>query len=411
MRHTGITIAAPLLALALLAADAGAQGRIVQLPRADRALAGAPAAVYTIGAAEGAEEETFGTIAGVGFDAAENLYVLDQQNARVMVYGPNGRFLRRIGKKGQGPGELMIPTQIAVAPDGTVTINDMATQRLNVFRPDGTFVRTLQTPGVTTGGPLAWHPRGFLGAFRPMMSREGNFSQTSTSVPLLLYPAAGGEPAKVFDVPQTISVQQTSGGPAAAQTTRLRVSGPAAFSPAVLYGVLPTGQVALSFTSGYTVRVIDTKGQTLRYLQRPLPVRLTTEADRERARAQRREMFRTGRGMVRIVTGGGGGAAPPPPSAAELEARMGEMRFADTIAALRGLRTSPSGKIWVERTGRLVGEPGPLDLITPEGQYLGTTTAMQLPGAISRGGLAAFITRDEDDVEQVVVKRLPAGWR
>lgn len=62
-------------------------------------------------------------------------------------------------------------------------------------------------------------------------------------------------------------------------------------------------------------------------------------------------------------------------------------------------------------TGRIVGEPGPIDLVTPEGNYLGTITGSRLPDAISRGGLAAYIERDENDVERVIVRRLPESWR
>lgn len=407
MRHTGWKVAAPLLAVALLAANAGAQGRVVTLPRADRPLAGAPATVYTLGAAEGSEEQMFGIIAGVAFDAAENLYVLDRQNARVMVYGPNGRFLRQIGRKGQGPGELMIPTQMAVAPDGGVTVHDIGAGRMSVFRGDGTFVRNLQT-GRTMGGSLVWHPRGGVVATSREISGPEDLSGTMTSIPLVFRSASGGEPVKLFDVPQRTSASQSSGGTPAARTTRLVVSAPATFSPTVMYDVLPAGQIALSFTSGYTVRVLDAQGQTMRYLQRPFPVRLTTDADRQHAREERTRRLRNGRD---IITVGGNGRAGMSISPAQLEAQMGTMTFHDTIPALRGLRASPSGKIWVERTARVVGEPGPLDLITVEGQYLGTTTAMKLPAALSRGGFAAFIERDEDDVEHVVVRRLPAGWR
>ena len=90
---------------------------------------------------------------------------------------------------------------------------------------------------------------------------------------------------------------------------------------------------------------------------------------------------------------------------------LSEMEFADTIPALSGLRVAPSGKLWIGRTGPVVGEPGPIDLVTPEGQYLGTIMGSALPDAISRSGLAAYVERDDDDVERVIVRRLPANWR
>ncbi len=417
MIHTNRRYAAPQLAAALLAlgaADAAAQGAIVRLPERDRPLAGTPAQVFAIGRAEGAEHEMFGEIAGVAFDASDNLYVLDRKGFRVMVYDRNGRYLRQIGTEGEGPGELIAPMQLAVAGDGTVIVSDLGRPGYALFRPDGTFLRNVSVNGwmPNPGTPVGWHPRGgIVAAYRQPFGppRPGSSTQTQNVVPLLFQPVGGGEPTRIYDIPQTTRVEQQSSGPG---QVNIRMRPPPAFSPAVLYDVIPTGQMALSFTSGYTVRIVDTSGQTLRYLQRPVRPRLTTEADRRRAREDRREAMASGRGMVRIQRGGGGGGGPAPGrSPQEMERILGEMEFADTIPALRGLRAAPSGKLWIERTGPVVGEPGPIDLVTPEGQYLGTITGSPMPNAFSRSGLAAYVERDEDDVERVVVRRLPANWR
>ena len=94
-----------------------------------------------------------------------------------------------------------------------------------------------------------------------------------------------------------------------------------------------------------------------------------------------------------------------------MEQQLAETQFLDTIPALRGLRVTPSGKLLVERTGENVGDPGPVDVITAEGQYLGTFRGVGLPAAVSRGGLAAYVEYDEDEVARVIVRRLPEGWR
>jgi hypothetical protein len=414
--------AGPLLAAALLALDAGgarAQGPIVRLPQADRPLAGTATQVFALGKAEGADHEMFGIVAGVAFDAAENLYVLDRQNPRVLVYDRTGRFLRQIGKRGQGPGELMVPVQVVLATDGTVVVQDLGRPAYSLFRPDGTFIRNVSTDAwmPTLFGGLAWHPRGgVVGTFRQAPSetrRAGTSTQLGSTLPLMFQPMTGATPTRLFNVPQQWTVQQST-QPRRGEGARveMRIAGPPTFSPPVLSGVLPNGQIALSFTPGYTVRILSPDGQTLRYLQRPVRTRLTTDADRERARQERRELISSGRGGIMITRGGGGGSAPPPPDMRQMQEReLENMRFADTIPALRGLRVAPSGKLWIERTGPNVGEPGPVDLVTPEGQYLGTITGLGLPNAISRSGLAAFVEQDDDGVERIIVRRLPAAWR
>jgi len=412
--------AAPVLALALLAVDADAaraQGQIVRLPEADRPLAGTPTQVFAVGKAEGADHEMFGIVAGVAFDAAENLYILDRQNPRVLVYDRAGRFVRQIGKRGQGPGELMVPLQVVVAADGTLVVADLGRAAYSLFRPDGTFIRNVQmdewTPSFGSSS-LSWHPRGgVVGTFRQMpgQARAGtsHFEQTA---PLMFIPMAGGSPARLFNVPQQWKVEQSNQPQQGGNRLMMRITSPPVFTPPVLFGVLPDGRTALSFTPGYTVRILDTGGQTLRYLQRPMRTRLTTEEDREQARERQREVIASGRGGIVITRGGGGGTPGPVPDMRQMQERqLAEMRFADTIPALRGLRVAPSGKLWIERTGEDVGEDGPVDLVTPEGQYLGTLTGVGLPDAISRGGLAAYIEEDEDGVQRIVVRRLPAAWR
>lgn len=415
---------APLLAAALLALDAGgawAQGPVVRLPEQDRALAGTAPQVFAIGRAEGADHEMFGEIAGVVFDAQENLYVLDRQSNRIIVYDRNGRFLRQISKRGQGPGELISPLQLVMGGDGTLIVSDPGRFGYSIFRTDGTFVRNVRVESVLfSPRGIAWHPRnGVIGAF---MQRPGDRpgTQISTAEPLMFVPLGGGEPTRVFTLPSRDQVTQNS-TPAGEGGVNVRMTRrpPPAFSPVTMFDVLPDGNVALSFTSGYTVRIVDLNGQTLRYLQRPMRPRLTTDRDREQARVARREQMASGRGQIRIsmggpAGGGGGGRGEPGrgnPDPAQMERMMGEMEFADTIPALQGLRVTPSGKLWIERTGQNVGDPGPVDVVTPQGQYLGTVTGIGLPDAFSRGGLAAFIEYDDDGVGKVVVRRLPANWR
>ena len=93
MIHARSTFAAGLLAAALLSGNAAAQDRVVRLPERDRPLAGTPAQVFAVGRENGAAHETFGIVAGVAFDASDNLYVLDRQATRVMVYDRTGRFI------------------------------------------------------------------------------------------------------------------------------------------------------------------------------------------------------------------------------------------------------------------------------------------------------------------------------
>ena len=89
--------------------------------------------------------------------------------------------------------------------------------------------------------------------------------------------------------------------------------------------------------------------------------------------------------------------------------RIETLEFAEEVPVVRDLRTSWRGRIWVLRRGDEPVSDGPIDILASDGRYLGSyrAGATELPDAFGPGGLAAFIERDELDVQTVVVKRLP----
>ena len=90
-----------------------------------------------------------------------NLYVTDLSQ-RMAVISPAGKVLRRWGKRGSGHGEFDFisadPTtpadvhaQIAVGPDGKVYVSDSGNARVQVFTPQGRFVRQFGSYGSGKG--------------------------------------------------------------------------------------------------------------------------------------------------------------------------------------------------------------------------------------------------------------------
>lgn len=94
----------------------------------------------------------------------------------------------------------------------------------------------------------------------------------------------------------------------------------------------------------------------------------------------------------------------------EIRKLLDNMEFAERIDVVHDLFADPMGRLWVERAPAVWGDPPPLDLITTAGRYIGTVPGLDLPLAVSRTGLAAWVEKDEMEVEQVVVRRLPASW-
>jgi hypothetical protein len=71
-------------------------------------------------------------------DAGGNIYVLDQGNNRIQVFDGAGRYLRTLGREGEGPGEMSLPIALAVAADRVVLRADR--NRLDIWSVDGPHV-------------------------------------------------------------------------------------------------------------------------------------------------------------------------------------------------------------------------------------------------------------------------------
>lgn len=127
-------------------------------------------------------------------DAEGRLYVLDSMNHRIQVFDRDGKFIKSIGRRGQGPGEFNMPSSISLDASGNLYVVEAGPGRVQVFAPDGALVKTLKMPDsgisnahvLSSGGILS---AASMGAVRAMRLRAGDADKID-SLPALV---------KVFD--------------------------------------------------------------------------------------------------------------------------------------------------------------------------------------------------------------------
>jgi hypothetical protein len=96
-------------------------------------------------------DQGFTNITSIALDRDGNLYVFDRPALSVKVFSSSGRFVRTIGRPGQGPGEFEGPAMIGVKGDTLwVSTNDAppCAKRLTLFRRDGTYVSQITLPRI-----------------------------------------------------------------------------------------------------------------------------------------------------------------------------------------------------------------------------------------------------------------------
>jgi DNA-binding beta-propeller fold protein YncE len=105
---------------------------------------------------EGAGQGEFVGPFDIAVDQEGFVYVMDEYNFRIQKFTSEGRFLIAWGEKGKvnvvfsalnflfpedHEGQFYYPARVAVGPDNLVYVADSYNNRVQVFTPEGTFVR------------------------------------------------------------------------------------------------------------------------------------------------------------------------------------------------------------------------------------------------------------------------------
>ncbi len=81
----------------------------------------------------------------VTWDKAGNIFISDGYvNSRIAKYDKNGDWVNQWGNPGKNPGEFNTPHSIAADAQGNIYVADRGNARIQVFDPDGAFLREIR---------------------------------------------------------------------------------------------------------------------------------------------------------------------------------------------------------------------------------------------------------------------------
>lgn len=76
-------------------------------------------------------------------DSFGNIYVSNRKAHFILKFDPSGHFLQKIGRKGQGPGELVEPGRIMTGKD-FLAVYDRMNRRIQFFDQKGNYVKSIK---------------------------------------------------------------------------------------------------------------------------------------------------------------------------------------------------------------------------------------------------------------------------
>lgn len=431
MRNPMFANTLQLVVLALATGPAVAQD-VIDLPAEDRRLEAGFKEVFRVGMLDGEVWEQFGRIRDLAFDGEGNLYLLDIDAVTVLVVDPGGDLVRTIGQAGSGPGEFDFPRRLAVMEDGRVVVSDVPRHRaIQIYHSGGGFERNVRVGNDLLGirGRIYADRGGGDGVFL-----SGHLARIESIPPTVDPYQPGRRPIRRLALEGGSVVMEAftyAWAPPSAGVVRYRLGRretttegqtppPRIFDPGLFVGPLPGGGVAFSDSSAYEVKVVDGDGSVYRILRRPFaPLAVTDrilEAEIERQLEEYAATATRTRNRPRTLMDGRTGErvqAIPPAGMVEgltrsRRAFLEALPAADEVPVFLDLRTTWNGQIWIRRRGDDLLSDGPIDVVTPDGHYLGSYPAdTPMPDAFGPHGRVAFIETGDLGEYTVRVSRVP----
>lgn len=297
------------------------------------------------------------------------LVTADIKNPAIRVYSAQGKFLRAIGRAGEGPGEYRLP--FLELDHDTVFIHDPRLRRVMVFTLDGTLVRSITT-ATNDYFPLHFDARGLM-ALRASVRTPSGFKgqwiyHTRMGAKVDSFAALGRLDTKTWTVASPEGPQPW----------------PVPFPPSNVELLLPTGGALVGRSDEYSFVITRTGHDTVRQFTRSNPPQLRIpDAARDSAllaEAKWRPQLKTIAKVSDLPT---------------------------TYPLWRTLQVDGEGNIWVgARTEQ--GGRSRFDIFRPDGVFLGSVAA---PFGMSskvniQGNRITVIDTDQDELPRVRVFRI-----
>ena len=391
----------------------------------DRSLTADFPEVYSAGGLNSPDWAQFAGRGPVSFDATGNLHILDSGNYRVVVIDPRGRFVKTIGRAGEGPGEFGFTFHLVVWRDGRLAVNDLQNNAIHMFGAGGEYDHSMKLPAHISLRSIRADPNG------DALYARGSSSSTSP-IRQALAEMTGESPTEEFDEfdigridltadafgidlvlqawhatredrAEEVSANDLLSDPSRIMSTALSSSQDRMFfEPTLRWDILPDGLIAYADSSAYAIKVVTPGGPVVEVIRRPVEPEAVTR--RLRSAAIEREIRVLTRTFERIE-----GGMPD-----DVRERIEERESYPEVSVIREIRSTWEGGLWIRRPGE---EPwddqGPIDVFGPDRQYVGTFAgdAVKMPQAFGPDGLVAYWEIDELDVPTIVVRRLPGGGR
>lgn len=315
-------------------------------------------------------------------DEFGNLYVNDMGKGCILVFNAAGRYLRSIGRKGQGPGEFS-GGLIELIHDGVIHFFELMQRRTTRYRTDGTFIDITTLPiGV-----------GLLGATGYLIlpddsrlvligdSNTADLGETQRRGAVVI--SAAGDTLGLVRTPW-IRVSKKTEIPM--RETVAIVAMPLAYGPVPMALYHPYHGIVLSMSIRPELEIYDLSGYRTRTIRIELDPESVSELDKDKSRQTLLQNVAESSEVVKQM----------------VEAQVKQMQFAEKKAFWGFANIDDDGYFWLDLSlppAIMSGDTHNYRVLSPDGEYLGITSRPYGTGAIVSHGRLLILEEDPESGE------------
>jgi hypothetical protein len=184
------------------------------------------------------------------------VFVLDWGDVCIRVFDARGRFLRRFGRKGQGPGDFDIPAYFDIDSANNVFLIDGRSLRVNQFDKEGKPVGSRRIERFCAHINTDAQGRLFLGEeSSESAALSSEFKEMVQKITIIRTDREGRNPLSIGPfIGQKFLIKAHSQGSVSLASPTSAITG---------WGVAPDGRLLAGYNGAYEISVYDSDGKAL----------------------------------------------------------------------------------------------------------------------------------------------------
>ena len=208
----------------------------------------------SIGGEDVDENYMFRRVSGIEVNKEGNIFVLDSRECRIQIYDKDGKYLKTIGRKGEGPGEFQRALRMTLDSKGKLYVNEY--KKIIIFEEDGTFEKNVNTD-FHLSFYLVTKEDNFLG-WSFIRTEEGN------TLDVILIDSSGKRTDTIasFPDPSVVLRKSVSGG----GTISVMRSPP--YSPGLFFCQLSDELGIYGYSAEYKLGVVNSSGEIVHIIEK-----------------------------------------------------------------------------------------------------------------------------------------------